>query len=114
MSREFRKLPISRCLLPKSELIRDFKSELITQLFLGAPESETKFEPPKRFFTALLVLHSAFCFHRYLKGWRSAFLPLYWLIVLPGDQRLTFHVPSGQIQSWGRFLGFATTEAIQV
>ncbi|GBN00273.1 hypothetical protein AVEN_92750-1 [Araneus ventricosus] len=48
---------------PKSELIRDFKSELMTQLFFGAPESETKFEPPKRFFTALLVLHSAFCFY---------------------------------------------------
>ncbi|GBN85715.1 hypothetical protein AVEN_1012-1 [Araneus ventricosus] len=50
MSREFGKLPISRCLLPKSELIRDFKSELITQLVFGAPESETKFEPPKSVF----------------------------------------------------------------
>ncbi|GBO18494.1 hypothetical protein AVEN_244889-1 [Araneus ventricosus] len=100
MNREFRKLPISRCLLPKSELIRDFKSDLITQLFFGAPESETNFEPPKWFFTALLVLYSAFCFIPYLKGWSSAFCPLHWLIVLPGDQRPTFHVPSGQIQSW--------------
>ncbi|GBN94240.1 hypothetical protein AVEN_141516-1 [Araneus ventricosus] len=114
MSREFRKLPISRCLLPKSELIRDFKSELITQLFFGAPESETKFEPPKRFFTALLVLHSAFCFYPLPQGWSSAFLPLHWLIVLPGDQRLTFHVPSGQIQTWRRLLGVATIGAIHV
>ncbi|GBN90336.1 hypothetical protein AVEN_186728-1 [Araneus ventricosus] len=36
MSREFGKLPIPRGCLPKSELIRDFKSELITQLSVGA------------------------------------------------------------------------------
>ncbi|GBN57210.1 hypothetical protein AVEN_222259-1 [Araneus ventricosus] len=115
MRQEFGKLPISRCSLPKSELIRDFKSELITQLGFGAPESETKFEPPKSVLyrpSSFSTQHSVFI--PYLKGWSSAFLSLHWIIVLPGDQRLTFHVPSGQIRPWGKFLGFATTGTIQV
>ncbi|GBN36353.1 hypothetical protein AVEN_191372-1 [Araneus ventricosus] len=87
---------------------------MITQLFFGAPESETKFESPK------LVLHRPprsiqhSLFIPYLKGWSSAFLSLHWIIVLPDEQRLTFHDPSGQIQPWGRFLGFESTGPIQV
>ncbi|GBN23649.1 hypothetical protein AVEN_34815-1 [Araneus ventricosus] len=77
------------------------------------PESETKFEPPKRFFTALpfSIQHSVFI--PYLKGWSSAFLPLHWLIVLPGDQRLPFSVPSGQTPTVGKVLGFCHHQAIQ-
>ncbi|GBN28696.1 hypothetical protein AVEN_162329-1 [Araneus ventricosus] len=114
MSREFGKLPISRCLLPKSELIRNFKSEMITQLSSALRSLKPKFEtpnsvPPPFFFFS--TQHSVFI--PYLKGWSSAFLSLHWIIVLPGDQQLTFQVPSGQIRPWGRFLCFATTGAIQ-
>ncbi|GBM91627.1 hypothetical protein AVEN_271280-1 [Araneus ventricosus] len=47
MSREFGTVPISQYLLPKSELIRDFKSELITQLFSALRGLKTKFETNK-------------------------------------------------------------------
>ncbi|GBM07185.1 hypothetical protein AVEN_229320-1 [Araneus ventricosus] len=67
MSRDIGKLPIPRGCLPKSELIWDFKSELITQLSVALPESETKFEPPKRFFTSPL-LHPAFCLYPLPQG----------------------------------------------
>ncbi|GBM19854.1 hypothetical protein AVEN_186132-1 [Araneus ventricosus] len=115
MSRQFGLVPISQYLLPKSELIRDFKSELITQIFSALRSLKTKFETPKS------VLHRAPLFSTqhsvsipYLKEWSSAFLSLHWIIVLPGDQRLTFSVSSGQIRPWGRFLSFPTTGDIQV
>ncbi|GBM62205.1 hypothetical protein AVEN_267875-1 [Araneus ventricosus] len=79
MSREFGILPISRCLLPKSELIRDFKSELITQLFSALRSLKTKFETPKSVLhRAPFSLHSTFRFYPLPQGvdLRLPFTPL--------------------------------------
>ncbi|GBN74785.1 hypothetical protein AVEN_34162-1 [Araneus ventricosus] len=115
MSREFGIVPISQCLLPKSELIRDLKSELMTQIFSALRTLKTKCETPKT------VLHRASLFSTqhsvfipYLKGWSSAFLSLHWIIVFLVDQRLNLHIPNGQLRPWERFLSFPTTGAIQV
>ncbi|GBM34317.1 hypothetical protein AVEN_16417-1 [Araneus ventricosus] len=78
MSREFGKLPISRCLLPKSELIRDFKSELITQLFSALRSLKPKFETPNSVLSPFFLLHSTFRFYPLPQGveLRLPFTPL--------------------------------------
>ncbi|GBM57907.1 hypothetical protein AVEN_237788-1 [Araneus ventricosus] len=94
MSREFGIVPISQCLLPKSELIRDFKSEIIAQLFSALRSLKTKFEIPQS------VLHRAplsqlnIPSHPLLRGveLRLPFTPLY--NRTPG--RLTTNLPCFQ------------------
>ncbi|GBN66378.1 hypothetical protein AVEN_238819-1 [Araneus ventricosus] len=92
MSRAFGIVPISQCLLPKSELIWDFKSELITQLFSALRSLKTKFETPKSVFhrTSLSPLNIPFLSPTSRGGAPPSFHSTgHWIIVLPGDQRQT-------------------------
>ncbi|GBO24599.1 hypothetical protein AVEN_79194-1 [Araneus ventricosus] len=114
MSREFGIVPISQCLLPKSELIRDFKSELITQLFSALWRLKTKFETPKSVLHRAPVSTQHSIFIAYLKGWSSAFLSPHWTIVFLVDQQLNLQIPNGQLRPWGKFSSFPTSGAIQV
>ncbi|GBL96603.1 hypothetical protein AVEN_207775-1 [Araneus ventricosus] len=106
MSLEFGIVPISQCLLPKSELIREFKSELITQLFSALRSLKTKFETPKSVLhrAPFSIPHSVFI--PYLKGWSSSFLSLHWTIVFP--DRPTAKSPDSQwsIPTVGKVLEF--------
>ncbi|GBN30165.1 hypothetical protein AVEN_213966-1 [Araneus ventricosus] len=78
MSREFGIVPISQCLLPKSELIRDFKSDLITQLFSALRSLKTQFETPKSILHRAHFLNSTFRFYPLPQGGelRLPFTPL--------------------------------------
>ncbi|GBM32689.1 hypothetical protein AVEN_223471-1 [Araneus ventricosus] len=81
-------MPIPRGCLPKSELIRDFQSELITQL----SSVLRSLKPNSR----LLIRFSVFLEHPVFihpfREWSSAYLFLQWIMVLLVDQKLTFLV----------------------
>ncbi|GBN58324.1 hypothetical protein AVEN_145549-1 [Araneus ventricosus] len=71
-------MPISQRSVSTSELIRDFKSELIRQLFLRFGIWKPSSRLLNRFFTALLFLNSTFRFYPLLQGveHRLPFTPL--------------------------------------
>ncbi|GBL86987.1 hypothetical protein AVEN_218707-1 [Araneus ventricosus] len=111
MSREFGKLPnlgvaakvrINSGLSIRADhtaLCRRFRSLRPSSSLLNGSSLHSSFS----------IQHSVFI--PYLKGWSSAFLPLYWPIVLPGDQRLTLF-PVVKIQPWVKVLGFCHHRAI--
>ncbi|GBM39766.1 hypothetical protein AVEN_107180-1 [Araneus ventricosus] len=101
-------MPIPRGCLPKSELIRDFQSELITQLssMLRSLKLRSRL---LMLFLPLSFSPRIFSFYPPLQGVELRLPLLHWIMVVLVDQQLTFLVPSGQSPIMGRFLGFATT-----
>ncbi|GBL90809.1 hypothetical protein AVEN_215546-1 [Araneus ventricosus] len=91
-------MPIPRGCLPKSELIRDFQSELITQLSSVLRSLKTSSRLLIQFLPPFLPRTSRFI-HPF-KEWSSAYLSLDWIMVLLVDQQITFFVPSGQPLLW--------------
>ncbi|GBM84863.1 hypothetical protein AVEN_20891-1 [Araneus ventricosus] len=114
MSQNFGILPISQCSLSKSELIRDFKSELITQLFLCSVVRKPRSRLLNRFFSALLVSNSTFRFQPLPQGveLRFPFTPLD--NRLPGRPTTKLQYSQRSTPTVGRFLSFLTTGAIQM
>ncbi|GBL62951.1 hypothetical protein AVEN_20830-1 [Araneus ventricosus] len=107
-------MPIPRGCLPKSELIRDFQSELITQLSSVLRSLKTQFETPNPVSPSVRpVLSSNIPFYSPLQGVELRLPLLHWIMVLLVDQQLTFLVPSGQPLYYGKVLGFRHHRTIQ-
>ncbi|GBN47144.1 hypothetical protein AVEN_91084-1, partial [Araneus ventricosus] len=87
-----RGMPIPRGCLPKSELLRDFQSELITQLssVLRSLKPSSRLLMPFLRPSSSLLEHSVFI--QPFREWSSAYLFLHWVMVLLVDQQLTFLV----------------------
>ncbi|GBO23394.1 hypothetical protein AVEN_237637-1 [Araneus ventricosus] len=100
-------MPIPRGCLPKSELIRDFQSERITQLSSVLRSLKPSSRLLIRFSLRPSFSLRTFSFIHAFKEWSSACLSLHWIMVLLVDQQLTFLVVKPYS---GKVLGFRTTE----
>ncbi|GBO20541.1 hypothetical protein AVEN_89964-1 [Araneus ventricosus] len=104
-------MPIPMGCLPKSELIRDFQSELITQLSSVLRSLKPSSRLLMQFLRPFVCLSPrTFSFYSPFKDWSSAYLSLHWIMVLLVDQQLTFLVVNPY---YGKVLGFRQHRAIQ-